>query len=287
MELDSSLSGTAGKEPEMKRRGFTLIELLVVIAIIAILAAILLPVFANAREAARSTKCIANLKQIAYAIKLYQDDYGNCYPHVASLRNPPASLVPYGSGCWMFMLRPYGKAKDLYRCPSARQRFAAVNPADGVKLPDVNIKNNGVFSAANYGMNLFLLTGYYCIQNDSGPAPYLSWEQDSRLPRPSKTMLVADSANVTISDFGGAQTGPDAVPLPNGMLNLKYADGDYTTYPVKWLPRHISVAVAFADGHARTIVRENIQFVGTYDMSMTRTQPAREYPIIDPQSTPF
>jgi prepilin-type N-terminal cleavage/methylation domain-containing protein len=61
--------------PRLRTRGFTLIELLVVIAIIAILAAILFPVFARAREAARQTSCLSNLKQLGSGVMMYQQDY--------------------------------------------------------------------------------------------------------------------------------------------------------------------------------------------------------------------
>jgi prepilin-type N-terminal cleavage/methylation domain-containing protein len=72
------------------RKGFTLIELLVVIAIIAILAAILFPVFARAREKARQTSCVSNLKQVALASLMYTQDYDEC---------PPGQLMPRpGSG---------------------------------------------------------------------------------------------------------------------------------------------------------------------------------------------
>src|SRR5436190_17434902 len=64
---------------DRRREGFTLIELLVVIAIIAILAAILFPVFARAREAARKTSCISNLKQLGLAANMYKQDYDECY----------------------------------------------------------------------------------------------------------------------------------------------------------------------------------------------------------------
>ena len=64
----------------MKKRGFTLIELLVVIAIIAILAAILFPVFARAREAARKSSCQSNLKQFGSAFMMYTQDYDECFP---------------------------------------------------------------------------------------------------------------------------------------------------------------------------------------------------------------
>ena len=63
-----------------RRSGFTLIELLVVIAIIAILAAILFPVFARARESARRTSCISNLKQLALGTMMYAQDYDETYP---------------------------------------------------------------------------------------------------------------------------------------------------------------------------------------------------------------
>lgn len=96
-------------------RGFTLIELLVVIAIIAILAAILFPVFARAREAARATSCKSNLKQIGTAAMMYAQDYDE---KVASAfiyynQTAPSDLV-----WWPDLVRPYAKNEALYKCPS-------------------------------------------------------------------------------------------------------------------------------------------------------------------------
>jgi len=76
-----------------KKSGFTLIELLVVIAIIAILAAILFPVFARAREAARKSSCQSNLKQCAQALKMYTDDYDGALPSSVLAQSPTAGQV--------------------------------------------------------------------------------------------------------------------------------------------------------------------------------------------------
>ncbi|GIV19219.1 MAG: hypothetical protein KatS3mg023_0970 [Armatimonadota bacterium] len=106
----------------MRRNGFTLIELLVVIAIIAILAAILFPVFAQAREKARQTSCLSNLKQLGLAIVMYAQDYDEKFPNAGSWEwwewqaehdNPdtfPGGIV--------FRLRPYVKNMGIFACPS-------------------------------------------------------------------------------------------------------------------------------------------------------------------------
>lgn len=90
-------------------RAFTLIELLIVIAIISILAAILFPVFARARENARRTSCLSNLKQIGLAFLQYTQDYDEAYP-----------LTSYGATniSWTIGANPYMKSIQLFRCPS-------------------------------------------------------------------------------------------------------------------------------------------------------------------------
>src|SRR5450755_1930358 len=83
------------------RPGFTLIELLVVVAIIALLAAILFPVFARARENARRTSCSSNLKQLGLGVLMYAQDYDEYYPYCVMVLTDPGSLAnPVGGPAW-------------------------------------------------------------------------------------------------------------------------------------------------------------------------------------------
>jgi len=94
----------------MRRRAFTLIELLVVIAIIAILAAILFPVFAKAREKARTSSCSSNMKQMGLGIMQYTQDYDEFpVPHING----------FGAvASWRSIMQPYIKSRDIFKCPS-------------------------------------------------------------------------------------------------------------------------------------------------------------------------
>src|SRR5580693_8308372 len=96
----SRIYGTVSETIAMKKTGFTLIELLVVIAIIAILAAILFPVFAAAREKARQTACASNLKQLGLAIAEYIQDYDEILPPVVSRTCIPASSFVLAMPTW-------------------------------------------------------------------------------------------------------------------------------------------------------------------------------------------
>jgi prepilin-type N-terminal cleavage/methylation domain-containing protein/prepilin-type processing-associated H-X9-DG protein len=102
----------------MRRSGFTLIELLVVIAIIAILASILFPVFARAREKARQSSCLSNEKQIGIAILMYAEDYDETLPRF----NFGAVMVGGSpqNQTWARVIAPYVKNTQIFQCPSKK-----------------------------------------------------------------------------------------------------------------------------------------------------------------------
>ncbi len=141
----------------MNRKGFTLIELLVVIAIIAILAAILFPVFAQARESARQTQCTNNQKQIATSVLMYVQDYDETFPMSAYFgRNNAGQLALVAV---YDVLAPYIKNVDIFVCPSYRpgidwpQRVqAAGSPAPAL----------GTFRYVGYIPNLGLFGENFC-----------------------------------------------------------------------------------------------------------------------------
>jgi prepilin-type N-terminal cleavage/methylation domain-containing protein len=130
----------------MRRRAFTLIELLVVIAIIAILAAILFPVFAQARESARKTNCLSNCKQIGLAFQMYAQDYDSTYTWQGKAMGDDVGDYgkPGAKPNWIMELQPYAKNHRIFVCPSARP---STYPASAPWGPPTE------FSASSYLMN--------------------------------------------------------------------------------------------------------------------------------------
>ncbi len=124
------------------KKGFTLIELLVVIAIIAILAAILFPVFAQAREKARQTQCLSNIKQLALSIVMYASDWDQTYPAAIPNTIPGNAEVYCGHAnngneeqmknyTYRAQLTPYVKNAGMFFCPSDSNKWGSAAPNHG------------------------------------------------------------------------------------------------------------------------------------------------------------
>ena len=130
--------------PGSARRGFTLIELLVVIAIIAILAAILFPVFAQAREKARQTACLSNMKQMGTAITMYAQDYDETYNCIYTFQ--PPNFNASTRLWWTELLNPYIKNADVFRCPSLvdKRQIADAPPGMTLQVPYANYSMNSI-----------------------------------------------------------------------------------------------------------------------------------------------
>ena len=266
--MSDSKTITKGKNKTMsidsnRRNAFTLIELLVVIAIIAILAAILFPVFAQVREKARSIACLSNEKQIGLGVLQYQQDYDE---------KNPGGLNGYGGGSgYAGQIYPFVKSTQVFQCPddSARSTNAAslaINGNTSLTSP--------VCIAAGYGS--------ICCKTVGDSLPI------SQYASPSKTVLIfettgsygydpateADQGNVAQQNCGGSPSGDGLGGAydPNGFNGqptagtsgdgrLKYATGYLNGITatlgafVNAKGRHQGGAnYVMADGHAKYIM---------------------------------
>ncbi len=161
------------------RSGFTLIELLVVIAIIAILAAILFPVFAQAREKARQTACLSNLKQVGLAVRMYVQDYDETLPRT-ELGGDVDAAHEY---LWGDMLQPYTKNWQMLQCPSANQKIV-------FKTGMTTYSEQWTY---NYGINDIIAAA--CSSADDPACRHIgvAGQADAAINTPASTILIADN----------------------------------------------------------------------------------------------
>ncbi len=133
-----------------KHRGFTLIELLVVIAIIAILAAILFPVFAQAREKARQASCLSNEKQIGLAVLMYTQDYDENYPEGRDWVDGLTDV----NHTWLGFVQPYVKTYAIFGCPDDSMAFKkSTAPGTWTSIGQSYTANAYHYTALNGGAN--------------------------------------------------------------------------------------------------------------------------------------
>lgn len=224
------------------RRAFTLIELLVVIAIIAILAAILFPVFAQAREKARATSCLSNTKQLGLGIMQYVQDYDETYPQggfSASNQGPAAAAIDR----WYKIVAPYTKNTVIRACPSAKTKVVATT---------------------NYGTN-YGIHGDICKYGASG----LSL---AAINNTAGTLLLSDAQNIDLNTANRADTSTWLNAEPNTLVDwdvkgLRFTGGtSYFTTATntnsnnRWpSPRHTGgTNVAYCDGHSKWMKIEQL-----------------------------
>jgi prepilin-type N-terminal cleavage/methylation domain-containing protein/prepilin-type processing-associated H-X9-DG protein len=204
-----------------RRAGFTLIELLVVIAIIAILAAILFPVFAQARESARKTTCASNLKQLGLAVGMYVQDYdGQYFRHwyldptywfgrIDASGTPPRVLRREG------LLYPYLRNTEIQKCPS----FNGLTDYDG--------------ATAGFGYNVTYLTAGFGLHG----------VHEAAIVKPASCAVFADAANY---DFRlGAIKETTSIWPPSSTLAFDFA--------VVHFRHHGAANVLYADTHVRAV----------------------------------
>lgn len=218
----------------MKKRGFTLIELLVVIAIIAILAAILFPVFASAKEKARQAKCMSNLKQLSTGVMMYCDNNNGRMPigsgrmfqrtpdYIGSFwlswsQSTPTAPIPERGGLW-----PYIKSRGIYQCATD----ANIHPKTGVwPWP------------TSYSMNQCL-----CYQWINGPVtPVL---EPSVAGKSGKVLLFLHEGRNTIND---------------GYFAWSFAMGDPSSSDLPDNIHYEGTTCSYADGHAQWVKGEAIK----------------------------
>ncbi|HEU4754760.1 MAG TPA: DUF1559 domain-containing protein, partial [Armatimonadota bacterium] len=218
----------AARRP-LTARGFTLIELLVVIAIIAILAAILFPVFARAREAARQTACASNLRQLGTALNMYAQDYEGGYPLHYTL--PPS----FASGGYWFgavnagvvdknqgLLYPYLRNHQIQLCPSFSGLFAYQGATGGYGY-------NWIYLASNAAAGRF---GDYTVY-------------EAQITRPSDCIAFGDTANYRTFPTPGVYETFSIAP-PSSSLGF----GDF---PNAHFRHNGSCNAVFVDGHVKAL----------------------------------
>jgi prepilin-type N-terminal cleavage/methylation domain-containing protein len=211
----------------VKTFGFTLIELLVVIAIIAVLAAILFPVFSQAREKARQTACLSNVKQLGLGILMYAQDSDEMLPPTQN-----DSFV-----LWPDLIYPYIKNNQVRVCPSDLGKSTVVSP-DGTTLLPPN----------SYGLNELT----FVDDTDFLPDP----------PPPSPVLAAFQTPAATVM-MGEMGTQDDLItPRPNAF-KLTVPDDDLNDeYDARPAGRHFSRAnVTLMDGHAKAMRLEQF-YVG-------------------------
>jgi len=236
------------------KKAFTLIELLVVIAIIAILAAILFPVFAQARESARTISCVSNEKQISLGLLMYVQDYDEHFPmllNTAALggtpdntnglwgkRDPDGGGYTYNYTGWDKMISPYVKERGIFHCPDG------FGPGNDWSNPG---KTNSCWTGTlNYAMN-GRLAGH----------SWAAWESSTKLSSiqwPASAILICEDGGQTSTGATSADNNTDGSGEWGWSGDQKaalFADAGSSAIPGPRVRHKGGSNYAFTDGHAK------------------------------------
>jgi len=232
----------------LPKRGFTLIELLVVIAIIAILAAILFPVFAQAREKARQTSCLSNQKQLGTAMAMYIQDYDERYPTWLD-DVPKDANHPNGKNTWVENLQPYSKNKQIWVCPS--DDINAEAKGEGLKL--------GSATQNSYWLNAYVFRWSGHNSQSKGLLPSAALAE---IIYPATTIVLCDGP---VNDGQHVWPGPphewcgnaawclNAERRHSGGINVSMADSHVHFYRVEQLKTAVDPADVSTDDVMKTL----------------------------------
>jgi len=240
---------TQSSPAERRRSGFTLIELLVVIAIIAILAAILFPVFAKAREKARQTTCLSDLKQIGLGLLQYNQDYDETY----CMTNVPTDVL-----CWAQQIFPYTKSSDVYKCPD--------NP-DAATFKPANTWNSGAgapndtwMGSSNWLPSSPPIPQSYGMSNFVGAVQGI---ENGRAGAVALAAINAPASKILVTErWGrhGGQNSPGCTAAPANQDGIGWSDWDDTgmgsgySYGCELTAFHSKLSdFLFCDGHVKSM----------------------------------
>jgi|SwirhirootsSR2_FD_contig_61_3068062_length_1334_multi_3_in_0_out_0_3 prepilin-type N-terminal cleavage/methylation domain-containing protein/prepilin-type processing-associated H-X9-DG protein len=243
---------------QLRNKAFTLIELLVVIAIIAILAAILFPVFAQAREKARAISCVSNEKQIALGVLMYVQDYDETFPlyywnEPVNTTDPPFTpSAPSGCFGWNEAIYPYVKNIQVFRCPSSPRSPSLATGKDGTTFGN---SDSGPTGATGYAINARIAGDTGTLDDGAQHQPL----GDGALEFAASTILITEASS-NCSD-GCASSDENEWGWEGRHIDKLYGDGwnngtapnaVYVSFGKPPLTRHSGGAnYAFSDGHVK------------------------------------
>lgn len=272
------------------RRAFTLIELLVVIAIIAILAAILFPVFAQAREAARRTSCLSNLRNIGTGSLMYSQDYDEQLLYNYSDGVWADDKSENKSLTWMAREYPYIKNLQIFACPNDTRSFDPKNGGDatqwGASVDPATVGPNRRYFRCSYATNEWL--GHEGTAGTGNKVACIS--ALAGIQYPASTCFISEGAGYWFNDWdnaGGQVWGYSRAMYGNTGWGV-WADDWYNFDKYSNLARHNGGEVyTFIDGHAKYFSNKQVKRL-TVDPNEANGGKGVgiEYPLITPYGNP-